>query len=191
MHNFIQSSGRPNDLVDIFTPIKEEEVIAAIKSSSCNKCPGPDSIPFEVYQRYCNTIAPILTQLFNYCIQNSTYPPGANESIVITLYKKGPKTNLSNWRPIALSNSDLKLLTKVLASRLNPIASQVLSPNQYGFIQGRSIHDNINTVTNVLRDPHAKGALCFLDQEKAYDRVDWDYLSACLKFYGINSSFIL
>ena len=190
MHNFIQNSGPPNDLVDIFTPIKEEEVIAAIKSSSRNKCPGPDGIPFEVYRRYCDTIAPILTQLFNYCIQNSTYPPGANESIVITLYKKGPKTNLSNWRPIALSNSDLKLLTKVLASRLNPIASQVLSPNQYGFIQGQSIHDNINTVTNVLRDPHAKGALCFLDQEKAYDRVDWDYLSACLKFYGINSSFI-
>ena len=91
MHNFIQSSGPPNDLVDIFTPIKEEEVIAAIKSSSRNKCPGPDGIPFEVYRRYCDTIAPILTQLFNYCIQNSTYPPGANESIVITLYKKRTK----------------------------------------------------------------------------------------------------
>ena len=61
MHNFIQSSSHPNDLVDIFTPNKEEEVIAASKFSSWNKCPGSDGIPLEVYRKYCETIAPILT----------------------------------------------------------------------------------------------------------------------------------
>ena len=58
IHNSIKSSSPPIDLVDFFTPI-EEEVIAAIKSSSCNKCPGLDGILFEVYYNHCNTIAPI------------------------------------------------------------------------------------------------------------------------------------
>jgi retron-type reverse transcriptase len=70
------------------------------------------------------------------------------------------------------------------------VALDLLSPNQFGFIQGRSIHDNINIVTNALREDSTKGALCFLDQEKAYDRIDWDYLSACLHHYGIDSNFI-
>ena len=88
---------------------------------------------------------------------------------MITLYKKGDKTNLANWRPIALSNTDLKVFTKILANRLNPVGYATLSPNQYGFIQGCSIFDNINLVTNSFRDQFAEGALCFLDQEKAYD----------------------
>ena len=116
--------------------------------------------------------------------------PGSNESIVVTLFKKGDKSDLANWRPIALSNSDLKLLTKILANRLNVIASKILSPHQYGFIQGRSIHNNINLVANALREPSTQGALCFLDQEESYDRVDWNYLSVCLNHYGIDPRFI-
>ena len=189
--SFISSSGPPCESFNVFSPIKTNEVIEAIKFSSRNKSPGPDGIPFEVYRNFSPLLAPILTNLFNTCLANTELLPGSEESIVITLYKKGDKTNLANWRPIALSNTDLKLLTKILANRLNPHASKVLSQNQYGFIQGRNIHDNINLVANVLREPKAEGSLCFLDQEKAYDRIDWEYLGSCLTHYGICNEFIL
>ena len=43
-------------------------------------------------------------------------------------------------------------------------------------------------VTQIL-DYHcrtgARGALVFLDQEKAYDRVDWGYLQKCMVHFGI------
>ena len=77
INDFVYNSGPQNTPCNVFAPIKEEEVIAAIKSSSRNKCPGPDGIPFELYRKYCTKLAPILTSLFNHCIQNSTYPPGA------------------------------------------------------------------------------------------------------------------
>ena len=186
---FISSSGPAQPPIDVFYSITVQEVAEAIKSSPRNKSPGPDGIPFEVYRLFSSSITPVLTKLFNQCIEMTSLLPGANESIVVTLHKKGDIHDLANWRPIALSNSDLKIFTKILANRLNLHASKVLSPNQYGFIQGRSIHNNINLVANVLRESSTQGALCFLDQEKAYDRVDWNFLSECLKHYGIDSKF--
>ena len=188
--NFVSSSGPPGLNSEVFLPITKDEVLLALKTSPRNKSPGPDGIPFEVYRKYSSRIAPILASLFNQCISSGSLLPGSTESFVITLFKKGDKLDLANWRPIALSNTDLKLFTKILANRLNNIGSSILSPNQYGFIQGRSIFDNINLVTNVFRNGNAEGAFCFLDQEKAYDRIDWDYLACCLAHYGIDSCFI-
>ena len=186
---FISSSGPAQPPIDVFYSITIQEVAEAIKSSPRNKSPGPDGIPFEVYRLFSSSITPVLTKLFNQCIEMTSLLPGANESIVVTLHKKGDIHDLANWRPIALSNSDLKIFTKILANCLNLHASKVLSPNQYGFIQGRSIHNNINLVANVLRESSTQGALCFLDQEKVYDCVDWNFLSECLKHYGIDSKF--
>ena len=166
IQSFISSSGPSYSQVDIFYPITPEEVTEAIKTSPQNKSPGPDGIPFEVYRKFSNQLSPILTKLFNQCMSDLLLLPGSNESIVVTLFKKGDKSDLANWRPIALSNSDLKLLTKILANRLNVIASKILSPHQYGFIQGRSIHNNINLVANALREPSTQGALCFFTKKK-------------------------
>lgn len=113
---FISSSGLSQPLVDIFYPVTNDEVLEVIKTSSQNKSPGPDGIPFEMYRLFSLEITPILTKLFNLCISELELLPGANEFIVVTLFKKVDKLNLANWRPIALSNSDLKLFTKILAN---------------------------------------------------------------------------
>ena len=174
----------------LMDPITEEELTKTILNLPKRKSPGPDGIPYEFYFKFRHAISPFLLYVLNLCLTGITSIPDSNSSFTITLFKKGEKHSLTNWRPISLSNTDAKFLSKILATRLLGYANQVLSPSQFGFLPGRSIFDNIFQVTNVLQNTHAQGAICFLDQEKAYDRVDWNYLNTCLKFYGVNSRFV-
>ena len=71
---------------------------------------------------------------------------------------------LKNWRPIALSNSNAKIFSKIISKRLGAVARYLFSLSQYGFITQRSIWDNINTVANITTEQHITNTLAFLDQ---------------------------
>jgi hypothetical protein len=51
------------------------------------------------------------------------------------IYKKKDPTEISNYRPITLLNTDYKLLTKVLTLQLSKSIKHLIHPNQAGFIQ--------------------------------------------------------
>ena len=116
-------------------------------------------------------------------------PDGGN-TLTMLLYKKGDRNLLSNWRPIALTNTDSRIFSKILAARIGSFAERIISPNQFGFVINRKIWDNIHLVNNVIEANPKKGALIFLDQEKAYDRVDWRFLNICLKKANFPDKFL-
>jgi hypothetical protein len=49
--------------------------------------------------------------------------------------------NINEYRPINLLNCVLKLLTKLLANRLQKVVLKIVHKNQYGFLKGRTIQD--------------------------------------------------
>lgn len=135
-------------------------------------------------------MVPILTKLFNSCLQEYKTTPDGGKEIIITLFKGGDSELLWNWSLINLSNCSHKLLTKILPKRLLAMAKEILSQNQFGFISGKKIGTNIKLTRNVIQSSTFEGALVFLDQDKAYDRVGWDYLSLVLELYNIDQRFI-
>ena len=81
-----------------------------------------------------------------------------------------------NWFLMALVNCDLKLLTKILPNRLQLVIHLLVHPDQADFIKGRVIQHHAMRLQQVLelnRIQQLDGYLILLDQEKAYDRVDW------------------
>lgn len=187
---FFNLSTRQDPSDSLMYPATLEELSLVVKSLPRDKCPGPDGIPYEFYKKNFHILGKSLLTLVNTCLSHATTIPGSGDSYVITLYKKGDPENLANWRPIALSNTDTKLINKLMATRLGKISSSRISAQQFGFVPDRSIWDNIHSVTNATRDPHAKGILMFLDQEKAYDRVDWKYATLALQHAGVDNKFI-
>lgn len=157
------------------------EVISTVRTLPNNKSPGPDGIPYEYYKQNLKQLMKILIPMFNGILSSSMVIPDAGNVITVLLYKKGDRSNLKNWRPIALSNTDCKIYSKILAKRIGKIMQSYISPQQFGFVPNRSIWDNIFQVNNVTVSTGVKGALAFLDQEKAYDRVSWSYLRRILK----------
>lgn len=166
----------------LITPIKESEIEVVLKYHPRKKAAGVDGLPYEVYAANIPLFVMIFLELFNDCLSNLIPLPGSSLSKIILLYKKGDASELKNWRPISLTNTDYKILTKVLNNRLTKIATEVISPRQFGFIQGRQIWDNIHSINNLLqsRAKITNGYALFLDMEKAYDRISWPYLFASL-----------
>ncbi|EIE18190.1 polymerase-like protein, partial [Coccomyxa subellipsoidea C-169] len=49
----------------------------------------------------------------------------------------------ASYRPITLLNTDYKLATRAIASRIGPLLSQVADATQTGFLPKRWIGDNV------------------------------------------------
>ena len=108
------------------------------------------------------------------------------------IYKKKDPTDISNYRPITLLNSDYKILTKALAIQLMDDIGSMVHPNQAGFIPKRSIFNQIRLVKTILSYAEVteeNGAIVALDQEKAYDKIRHDYLWAMLDKFDIPPTF--
>jgi Reverse transcriptase (RNA-dependent DNA polymerase) len=108
------------------------------------------------------------------------------------LYKKKEKTNIENYRPITLLNTDYKLLTKALTIQLTEIISPLIHKDQAGFIPGWSIFDHIRTLkvmTKYLEMMKENGAIIALDQEKAYDKINHSYLWKTLEAFNLPTCF--
>lgn len=83
---------------------------------------------------------------------------------------------------------EVKLYAKILASRLIPLLTSLISLDQVGFIPRREGLDNTKKVLNIhhwLTTNEKQGFFLPLDAEKAFDRVAWDYMDAVLNSIGI------
>jgi hypothetical protein len=64
-----------------------------------------------------------------------------NESYITLIPKVENPAKVSDFRPISLLNSSIKLLTKLLVNKLQYVILRAIHQNQYGFIRNRNIQD--------------------------------------------------
>ena len=171
----------------------ECEVRDALKRVGINKSPGVDGLPYEVYLRMSYMFVPILTDMFNHLFAQGAIP-GSVTMGVITLLKKGGRhvwEGLDDYRPITLLNTELKILARVLANRLQLVISDLIGPEQTFAVKGRSVKDNLPLIREVLEgiEIDTEAALISLDQSKAFDRVDPRFLVTVLETAGFKPEF--
>jgi hypothetical protein len=132
------------------------------------------------------TLAPILTDLFNRAIEESTYPDALKLTKVIELYKSKDTTLAINYRPISLLPIIAKLLDKIVNTQLmdHLLTNNLISPTQYAFRPGSN---TTMALQSVLSDIHThrkkrKPTLAvYVDLSKAYDTISHKRLIHKLK----------
>lgn len=120
--------------------------------------------------------------------------PHFNSSLLILVPKSHESEEVTDFRPIALANFVFKIITKIVADRLSPIASRIISPSQSAFIKGRSIVDPITLTSecvNLLdrKCKHGNIAIKF-DIRKAFDTLDWGFLIRVLTAFGFDTAVV-
>ena len=173
--------------------VTECEVRDALKQVGLSKSPRLDGLPYEVYLRMSHMFVPILTDMFNHWFAQGAIPGSVTKG-VITLLKKGGRhvwEGLDDYKPITLLNTELKILARVLANRLQLVISDLIGPEQTFAVKERSIQDNLHLIREVLDRPEddTEAALISLDQSKAFDRGDHQFLATVLETAGFEPEF--
>ena len=158
----------------------EEEIQAAVKELKSDKAPGPDGFIGLFYKSCWGIIKEDLKAAINFFYaQHDQHFKHLNTAHVVLIPKKCDALNVGDYRPISLTHSVAKLISKLLANRLAACLNQLVSRAQSAFIKRRSIHDNFMYTQNLIKELHrAKYPALFLklDIAKAFDSVRWDYL---------------
>jgi retron-type reverse transcriptase len=101
--------------------------------------------------------------------------------------------NLGDYRPISLLKSCLKLLTKLLADRLQKVILEIIHENQYAFIESRTIQDRLAWSFEFLHQCHQSKReiiILKLDFAKAFDMIEHDVILSMLKHCGFDDRFL-
>ena len=110
--------------------INLDELFAAVFGMEEGKSPGLDGIPIEFYKEFWSEIKHLYLAFINK-VKTKAFPTGKNTSVTKIIYKKtGEIYLLTNYRPISLINVDIKILTKVLATRLKYILPSIIHVSQ-------------------------------------------------------------
>ena len=191
LNNLPQVSQQDNS--DLESPLTLQELQAALMSMENGKSPGIDGLPVDFYKSFWSTIGEDLLEVLRNSFLGGKLPLGCRRAVITLLPKKGDLCEIKNWRPVSLLCADYKILSKVLANRLKNVMEQVVHVDQSYCIPGRSIRDNISLIRDYLEisgSLNLKFGLVSLDQQKAFDRVEHQYLWKTLEAFGFSSVFV-
>ena len=97
----------------LLTPTDSTEVSNIISSLNQNKSDGPNSIPIKILKLFNKDISYQLAILFNQSFSSGIFPSILKTSKIIPIYKKGCKSEFSNYRPISLLHNIDKILERL------------------------------------------------------------------------------
>ena len=130
---------------------------------------------------------------FKYSFDQGELSITQRRGILSLIPKKANALKLKNWRPISLLNQDYKILAKLLAERIKLCLPYLIDEDQSGFIKGRFIGQNITNILDLIHytDQHDIPALIFsIDYEKAFDKLEWKFITVALQFFNFPPSII-
>uniref|UniRef100_A0A914US57 Reverse transcriptase domain-containing protein n=1 Tax=Plectus sambesii TaxID=2011161 RepID=A0A914US57_9BILA len=172
--------------------ITEDEVKEAVWKMKNGKACGPDDVPADFWKLIGSRGIAWLTDIFNKIVNQNKMPARWSTSTTVPIFKKkGSPTDCANYRPIRLLSHTMKILERVIDSRLRAIVN--ISPQQCGFVRGKSTSDAIFATRQLIEKFSEKKAplhLAFLDLEKAFDRTPHAAIEAALRAHEVPEALI-
>ena len=143
-----------------------------------NTAPGPDQIHYHFFKHLGQKGKMFLLKALNHTFTTHTYPESWFHAHIIPIPKpQKPTTQPSSYRPISLTNTIHKIFERIIKHRLLYIIHNrnLISPDQCGFLPGKSTTDNLVKITADIRNSISSGkatTALFLDLKNAYDTLN-------------------
>ena len=174
--------------------ITPDECFRLLDTFQTNKTPGDDGIPLEFYKKVWPLVNHCFIRCANECFEKGEMSSSQKRAVTTLIEKKGKdRSFVENWRPISPVKVGTKIMSKVIATRLKNVLPYIIHHNQTGYLKERYIGETIRSIYDIMSytdKGHIPGLLIFIDFEKAFDSVEWKFLSNCLEAFNFGSNFL-
>ena len=191
--------------------VRHSDVRKAVALSSTSS-PGPDGIPYLAWRR----LGPLAVDVLHSALEElmaehgqdallEVFPPddmgntAFNEATMVFIPKKvarevnGVRFNEpGDVRPLSVVNTDNRLMANAVRLRVEPLLAKAISPEQRGFLPGRSMLQNVLDIDGEMRaaslqSEHA--AAVFFDFAAAFPSLAHEYLQDVLEYLQLPKTF--
>jgi hypothetical protein len=144
--------------------VSSKEVENIIKSLKTKNSPGYDGISTNLLKINSCFISSPLTYICNKSLSSGIFP---DRAVVKPLFKKGDRSNISNYRPISLLSSFGKVIEKIMYNQLHEHFKKyrILAEEQFGFREdsstSKAIYKLINESLQALNNKSPVGCIFF------------------------------
>jgi len=176
------------DLVHEVYNISELEIKNVISGLPKDKACGEDTISAELLQCMGEEGIETVTRLINKIYTSGYIPEDFRRSIFVPLPKVNKAQDCSEYRTIALISHASKILLHLIKRRITPIIERQIGESQMGFRKGKGTRDAIfqlRMINERCLQMGKKVYMCFVDYQKAFDRVNHDKLLQVMELAGI------
>ena len=170
--------------------INNEIVIREIDGLKKTKSPGPDNVYPRILKECREQLSEHIAKLFQKSLDTGFVPKLWRQANVVPIFKKGDKSDKSNYRPISLTSVIGKMLEAIIARAVRKHLDDhnLIRHSQHGFSKGKSCLTNLLSFYRKVFETVDKGDsydIVFLDFSKAFDRVPHRKLLSKIKAHGI------
>ena len=151
-----------------------------MKKFKSNKAPGPSGITIEMVKRMDDeNLERIANSMDTIILGGRQVPTTWNKTVLRPLPKsEAGLYDISKTRPIALMEVILKLLERVIFTRINKVIddNNMLRSEQYGGINGRQMQDPIRILAELIEDANVTKKELHIfsaDLSKAFDTLEY------------------
>ena len=174
--------------------IDDDELQKASTNLKTGKSCGLDQIANEMILCVFEVCPHIFKNLFNSLLTYGVFPDMWTKSMIVPIFKKGDKSDPTNYRGIALLSCLGKFFNLIINSSLTEFAKTngIFQPERFGFIKGNRTSDNL-AVLHSLVDHYCfkhrtKLYVSFIDFEKAYDKINRQVLLSKINKLGVQGN---
>lgn len=139
------------------------------------KDPGPMQITVAFIKHNVEKLLPIIHNIMNRTLEHGIIPAEWKKSFIIPIPKKGSKTDVKNYRGIAIQSVFPKIFDKLITSKIYHHLHSVIPFQQHGFMKNRSTTSNLLEITQFIHQNIARKNqvdVIYFDFSKAFDVLD-------------------
>jgi len=160
------------------------------------KSPGPDRWPIQLIKLVGKFIAVPLSTIFNKSFNSSILPQDWKSAHITPIHKKGARNIVSNCQPVSLTSVYCILMESIIKDHImnHLLSNNLVSPQQFGFIPGRSCTIQLLHILDYFTHHLDKGHsidVIYLDFQKAFDSVPHQQLLQKVSSFGIHGKILL
>ena len=105
----------------------------------------------EFYKHFKDALTPILREVYEASFHNGLPPKGTPHSFITLIPKDSPgRKNVKNYRPLSLLNTDYKILSKTLTTKLKTVMEFLIYENQQCATPGRETHNHLHNIREII-----------------------------------------